>query len=142
MIKQISVFVENKKGKLINVISLLGKNDVNIRAMSVADTTDYGILRLIVDTPDKALKVLKDEGMAARATDVVAAKMSDTPGGLAAILEVLKDADIGVEYMYAFLGRVGQEAIVIFKLDDNEKGEELLKEKTFGIMEDEQVYKL
>ena len=142
MIKQISVFVENKKGKLVNVISLLGKNDVNIRAMSVADTTDYGILRLIVDVPDQALKALQDEGMAARATDVIAAKMSDAPGGLAAVLEVLKDADIGVEYMYAFLGRIGQEAIVIFKLDDNEKGEALLKEKTFGIMEDEQVYKL
>jgi len=107
LVKQISVFVENKFGRLADIIKILGDNDIDISALSIADTTDFGILRVIVSDPAKAEEVLKENGLAVKTTDVLAVAVEDKPGGLAEILALLKKNDIGIEYMYAFMGSGG-----------------------------------
>jgi hypothetical protein len=119
-IKQISVFIENKKGRLADVCGTLAEHSINIRALSLAETTDFGILRLIVNEPHKCTEILTQSGFTARETDVIAVEVSDTPGGLAAVLKVFDDASINVEYMYAFVEKSSDNAIVIFKVDDEE----------------------
>lgn len=119
-IKQLSIFVENKVGRLQNIINALGENEVNISALSIADTTDFGILRIIVDNPDKAKLVLKGMGVISKTTDVVAVYIDDRSGGLAAVLNLVSNAGIGIEYMYAFLGRREGKALMVLKADDEE----------------------
>ncbi len=125
-IKQLSIFVENKVGRLQNIVNALGENDVNISALSIADTTDFGILRIIVDNPDKAKLVLKGMGVISKTTDVVAVYIDDRSGGLAAVLDLVSNAGIGIEYMYAFLGRREGKALMVLKADDEEMLEQVL----------------
>jgi len=103
-IKQISIFLENKQGRLAAVTKLLAEEGVNIRALSIADTSDFGILRLIVNEPDKAYKVLKEQGFTVSMTEVIGVAMSDEPGGLAGVMEILEKRQVNIEYLYAFVG--------------------------------------
>ena len=118
-VKQISVFIENKKGKLAEATRFIADHDINLRALSIADTQDFGILRIICDDPKSAQAALNDGGYITTVTDVLAAAISDTPGSLATILEVLSEADAVVEYTYAFnSSKAG--AYMIFRVDDNQ----------------------
>lgn len=125
-IKQLSIFVENKVGRLQTIIDGLGENGINISALSIADTTDFGVLRIIVDNPDKAKLVLKGMGVISKATDVIAVYIDDRSGGLASVLNIISDAGIGIEYMYAFLGRTEGKALMVLKADDEEMAERVL----------------
>lgn len=124
-VKQISAFVENAAGNLADVITLLGKNDINISAMSLADTTDFGIVRMIVSDTQKAVDILKKQGFAVKCTEVTALALDDTPGGLAKVLEILKSENIGIEYLYAFVGKKDHRAMVVMRVSEPEKAETL-----------------
>lgn len=132
-IKQLSIFVENKMGRLQSIIDALGENGVNISALSIADTTDFGILRIIVDNPDKAKLVLKGMGVISKTTDVIAVYIDDRTGGLASVLNVVTNAGISIEYMYAFLGRKEGKALMVLKADDEEKAEKVLSENGISL---------
>jgi hypothetical protein len=140
MIKQISLFLENKKGRLAHVCRAMGEEGINIRALSIADSTDFGVLRLIVDDPQKAEAQLKQRGFLVTITDVIGIKVADRPGGLAAALDLLEAADVSVEYMYAFLGKCGDRAMVILRLNDAVKGLEVLNRYGIEIMEESEAY--
>jgi hypothetical protein len=124
---QLSIFVENKKGRLFEVSSLLGENGINIRAITIAESEGFGILRIVVDRPDDAVDVLKIAGYNASVTDIVAVEVVDKPGGLAAILKMVKNADINVEYMYGFVDKPSDNALIVFRFDDNEAAIRILK---------------
>lgn len=117
-ITQISVFIENKSGRLHEICELLGRNSLNIRALSLADTSDFGILRLIINEPDKAYSLLKSNGFTVGKTEVIAVEVPDVPGGLASVLKVLSDNNVNVEYMYAFVEKSRDFAVMIFRFDD------------------------
>ena len=117
-VKQISVFIENQKGRLAEVTKYIAGHEVNLRALSIADTQDFGILRIICENPEKANEVLKEGGYITTVTEVLATAISDEPGSLAAILEVLSEAGVMVEYTYAFLS-ADKGAYMIFRVDDN-----------------------
>ncbi|MBQ9737293.1 MAG: hypothetical protein IJV86_02670 [Clostridia bacterium] len=125
-VKQLSIFVENKAGRLQSIIDSLGENQINISALSLADTMDFGVLRIIVDDPNKAKLVLKGMGVISKTTDVIAVYIDDRSGGLASVLKIVSEANIGVEYMYAFLGRTEGKALMVLKVDDEEKAESVL----------------
>jgi hypothetical protein len=110
-IKQLSVFVENKSGRLAEITAILAKANIDIRALSIADTTDFGILRLVVDRPDEAEKTLREAGLTVTLTDVLAVGIPDKPGGFASAMKVLAAENIGIEYMYAFVARAADRAI-------------------------------
>lgn len=139
-IKQISIFVENKPGRLSNITKLLGENGIDIRALSVADTKDFGILRLIVNKPDAACEVLKNADCTVSITNVIAIGINDEPGGLAEIMEALYGANISVEYMYAFISKSENQAYVILRVDNNDKAIEAMKENNFKILTSDEVY--
>jgi hypothetical protein len=128
MIKQLSVFIENKPGRLSEVTGYLSEAGVNLHAVCLADTTDYGVLRLIVDDPEKALRVLKEHGLAVKITEVVGAALTHQPGSLSGVLRSLEKAGVSIEYMYAFTSRSSvYDAIVVFRLTDQEKVMERLE---------------
>lgn len=127
IIKQISVFVENGVGGISEITKILSDNNINIRSAYVADTAEFGILRLIVTDTKKAEKVLGESGIAVKETDVIAVEMSDTPGGLGAILDVLSDNGVNIEYLYAFVGKGESGALMVFKADDAQKAETVLE---------------
>jgi hypothetical protein len=141
-VKQISVFLENKSGRLEEVTKILAEHNVDIRALSLADTRDYGILRLIVNDHALAYRLLKDSGFTVQETDVVAAEVPDKPGGLAGILRTLNSMKIGVEYMYAFVERKGDKAIMIFRFDNVDQAIEALKGSEVRLLKGDEVYKL
>ncbi|MGA1841092.1 MAG: ACT domain-containing protein [bacterium] len=143
-VQQISIFLENKSGRLSEVTRILGNNGINIRALSLADTTDFGILRLIVNDADKANRVLKENGFTVGKTDVIAVEVKDKPGGLAKILEILNRENINVEYMYAFVERSRDNAVIIFRFDDQfiDRAITLLKDAGITVLENEKVYNL
>ena len=116
-VEQISIFIENKSGRLAEVCGILGNAGVNIRALSLADTSDFGILRLIVDNSEKALKHLKEQHFTVSKTEVIGVEVPDRPGGLSKILQILDKNAINVEYMYAFVERSGDNAVIIFRFD-------------------------
>ena len=126
MIKQISIFVENKFGRLSSIIEVLGKNNIDISALSIADTTDFGILRIIVDKPEEAVIVLKEHGVAVKCTDVIAVTIDDTPGGLSKVLAKLTENNITIDYMYAFVGKKEGKALMVVKTDKMEETEKIL----------------
>jgi hypothetical protein len=138
-VKQISIFLENKSGRLATVTRILGENGINIRALSLADTTDFGILRLIVDNPDQAWKVLKANDFTVSETEVIAVQMSDQPGGLARILKTLEDIRINIEYMYAFVGRAGADAVVVFRVEAIDRAVELLQQAGIKLLQAEEI---
>jgi hypothetical protein len=134
-IKQISVFLENNAGRLADVTRVLAQAGINIRAISIADTADFGILRLIVDKSDDAVKALGSAGFTIRETDVVAVEVDDTPGSLARVMELFQKSRVNIEYLYASLeGQTGK-AVVIFKLQDSEKGLKIVKENNLSMVE-------
>jgi len=141
-VEQISVFLENKPGALADVTRILGEAGVNIRALSLADTKDFGILRLIVNDNEKAREVLGRKGLTVRKTEVVAVEVPDRPGGLAEILKVLSEASINVEYLYAFVQQSGENAIIIFRFDEIDRAIAALSEKKVRILEGKKVYAL
>ena len=126
-IKQVSIFVENKSGKLYDVIRLLGENNIDISALSIADTSDYGILRLIVDKPKKAVDILRENDIVVRIDDVIALSIANTPGGLIKALSLLEKGGIDVNYLYAFVGKSCNDASVMLKVSDLAKAEEIFK---------------
>ena len=141
-VEQISIFIENKSGRLAEVTRVLGDAAVNIRALSLADTSDFGILRLIVDQTDKAKETLKKEGFTVSKTEVVAVEVPDKPKGLYSILEVLEDGDVNVEYMYAFVERCGENAVIIFRFDDVEGAIKVLLDNDITVLKGERVYQM
>lgn len=141
-VKQISVFVENAGGKLADITALLGENEINIRALSIADTADFGILRMIVQDPEKALYVLATNDVMVKATEVLVAEIGDKPAGLNKALAVLKDADIALEYLYAFATSHGDKAYVVMKTDKAEDAEEALTKGGVRVLSAKEVYAL
>jgi hypothetical protein len=140
-VKQISVFLENRRGRLAEVTQVLGENKLNIRALSLADTSDFGVLRMIIDYPDKAYMVLKEKHYTVRETDVVALEVADQPGGLAGVLKILNENAINVEYLYAFPERESvDKAIMVFKFDDVDKAIDVMQKHGVNIMKAEKVY--
>ena len=142
LIKQISVFLENKSGRLAEVTKVLAQNNIDISALSIADTTDFGILRLIVSNPDMAEKVLKDNEFTVSSTNVIAIGVEDKPGGLYKALGVLEKSEIGIEYMYAFVGKTSDEALVIIRVDDSDKAIDILAKNGIKVLSSDSVYKL
>jgi len=141
-IKQLSIFVENKPGRLATITNILKENDIDIRALSVADTRDFGIMRLIVDNPEKAEKVFKEAGCTVSLTNVIAIGIEDRPGGLAEAMDVLYANNISVEYMYAFISKTDNTAFVILRVENNEKAFEALKENNIQILRPDDIYKM
>lgn len=141
-VKQISVFLENKSGRLAQVTATLGENDINIRALSIADTTDFGILRLIVNDPDKAYRVLKEAGFTVGFTDIIAVEAADQPGGLAVALQLLDRAGINIEYLYAFVQKASNAALVVFRVEQLDEAVKVLQENGIRVLTGEDVYKL
>lgn len=141
-VEQISVFLENKAGRLLEVAKILGDNGVNIRALSLADTTDFGILRLIVNDNEKAKKVLKENGFTVKVTHVIAVEVDDKPGGLASILNPLAEEGINVEYMYAFVEKSKNKAVLVFKFEDLDRAIEILKKNNIKILTNEEIKEL
>ena len=138
-IKQISVFIENRHGRLTEFTKLLGKNDIDLIALSIADTTNFGILRAIVSDNDKALKISRDAGFTANLTEVLAVAVPDVPGGLDGVIRLLSDNDIFIEYLYSFVRRVGNDAIIIFRVDQPERCAQLLKDNGIRILEQNEI---
>lgn len=141
-VKQISVFLENKSGRLVEVSRILASHGVNIRALSIAETADYGVLRLIVNDPDLAQARLREAGFAVSETDVIAVEIPDVPGGLGKALEPLQDASVNVEYLYSFVEKSGESAIVVFRVEDTDGAIKALEKSGFTIMKGEDVYRL
>jgi len=141
-VEQISIFLENKPGGLSGVTKVLKDSGINIRALSLADTSDFGILRLIVDDVTKAKKVLNDNGFAVGRTHVIAVEVPDKPGGLHSILDLLTKEGINVEYMYAFVERSGENAVIIFRFDNIDQAIDVLLKAGFTVLKGEQVYNL
>ena len=140
--EQISIFLENKAGRLAEVTSILAEADVNIRALAIADTSDFGVLRLIVNDNQRAVEALRNRGFTVGKTDVVAVEVEDRPGGLYRILDLLYKAKINVEYMYAFVTQSGSNAIMIFRFDNIEEAVKLLKENNVTVINGSEVYTL
>ncbi len=141
-VEQISVFLENRTGRLAEVTRVLSQANVNIRALSLADTSDFGILRLIVSDSEKAKTVLKEEGFTVGRTSVVAVQVPDTPGGLHSVLEALAGTDVNVEYMYAFVQQSRESSIMIFRFDRTEQALEALAQKDMKVIPGDVLYTL
>ena len=141
-IKQLTVFVENKQGALVAITNTLANHNVNIRALSIADTEDFGILRLIVSDTEVACKILSDEGCLIKTTDVVGVKIGDAPGKLSKALEVLDKAQINMEYLYAFMARTEKHAYVVLRVADNDAAEKALMDEGFHIISEADIQKL
>ena len=141
-IKQLTVFVRNKKGTVAQVTDILSKNNVNLRALSIAETRDFGILRMIVNDEIKAEKALLESGYLIKAIDVVGVKVGDEPGKLTEVLGVLDRANINVEYLYAFMARTDKHAYVVLRVEDNEIAESLMKNAGIKIITEADIAKL
>ena len=140
MLRQISVFLENKKGRLAIATKLLGDRGIDLVALSIADTTDFGIMRCLVDRPDEAIAVLSENGFTASTTEVLAVQVPDVPGGLAHVLQIIDDAGINVEYLYSFVRTPNDNALILFRVDDTEKCQKLFAENGIVTLTDEQVH--
>ena len=139
-VQQLAIFLENKSGRLAEVTRILAEHDINIRALSVADTIDFGILRIIVDRVDETRDVLRENGFTVGKVEVVAVQVDDRPGGLASVLRIIDEAGLNVEYMYAFVGRNGdQQATLIFRFDDMSKAIQVLEEASVTMIETERI---
>lgn len=138
-IKQISVFLENSHGRLTDFTTLLGEADIDLIALSIADTTSFGILRAIVSDNDRALRIIRDNGYTASLTEVLAVAVPDVPGGLAGVLTLLRDNDISIEYLYSFVRRVGNDAIIIFRVDQPDRAGHLLLDHGVKLLEQDEI---
>lgn len=140
LIKQISVFIPNQKGKLAQLTDILVKNDIDIRAIAVFDTSEFGILRMVVDKPDKAIEILTKEGLVAKVSKVLAVEPEDKPGALNEIFEILSQNDINVEYIYSFVMRREQMPYIVMKLENQERGAEVLSENGINVVNKAEIY--
>jgi len=141
-VKQLSVFIENKEGRLKNAVNALSKANINIRALSIADSSKYGILRLIVSDNEKAKEVLKKENFTVNETDVIVVGVKDEPNGLNTALEILENAKINVEYLYAFVSTKVDEAIVVMKIENCKDGLKAFKDAGANILSKEDLDKI
>lgn len=139
-IKQLSVFVENTQGRLADITAKIAQANIDIRALSLADTTDFGILRLIVDKPEEAVLILKESGLTVSLTNVIAIGIDDTPGGFAKAVRVLANSDISIEYLYAFVSRSDNLAYVILRVEDNDKAVKVLTESGIPVVGQEDIF--
>lgn len=139
-IKQISVFVENKPGALAALTRFMAENDINLRALSIADTPDFGILRIITARPDRADGILKEAGYLTKLNHVLAVALPDRPGSLADVLGVLHKAGVGVEYTYAFVSYKPGEAYMIFRVDNRETAEKALEAAGIRLVEQTEIF--
>ena len=141
-LKQLTVFVENKQGALVSITDILASNNINLRALSIAETQDFGILRLIVNDEKTAEKTLTDAGYLIKVTDVVGVKIGDEPGKLTSALSVLDKAGINMEYLYAFMARTEKHAYVVLRVEDNAAAEEALGDAGFHLITEADIAKL
>ena len=139
-VKQISVFLENKLGRLAQVTKELGDHGINIRALSIADTADFGILRLIVSDPAQAWQILKEAEFTVSETEIIAVRVPDEPGGLGSILKIMDDSKINIEYMYAFVGKSGADAVVVFRVEQIDQAIALLQKSGVTLLSGNEVY--
>lgn len=140
LVKQVNVFLENESGRLAEVTAALKKNKIDIRALYIADTTEYGMLRMLVDHPDEAQIILKSLGFTVSQTSVIAVAIPDTPGTLDKVLEILSSNDISLEYLYAFVGRASADAVVVIRVDDNKKALDEFEKAGVKVLDDKEVY--
>ena len=141
-VNQLSVFIENKSGRLADVTRALADARINIRALSIADTIDYGLLRLIVNDPVSARNALAGAGFTVALTEVLAIEVPDRPGGLAGIIDILAEAGINIEYMYAFVGTSGENAIVVFRIERGDEAISILQKKGVRILTGDELHSL
>ncbi|MBZ9570910.1 acetolactate synthase [Methanobrevibacter sp. TMH8] len=141
-ISQLSIFLENKEGRLWNALDALAIGGINIRALSLADTSEFGILRLIVQDPEKAKKILEDNNFIVKIIEVAGIELDDTPGGLATVLKILNDNNINLEYLYAFTHEKTEKAILLLQSNDLNLLLKVLKENNVSIVPPEEVYNL
>jgi hypothetical protein len=141
-IKQLTVFVQNKKGTVAEVTEILAKNNINLRALSIAETEEFGILRIIVNDTKKAEDVLSSEGYLIKTISVIGVKIGDEPGRLTSVLKVLDGASINIEYMYAFMARTEKHAYVVLRVDENEEAEAILQNAGVKLIADSDIQKL
>lgn len=141
-IKQLTVFVENKQGTIVSVTDTLSKHNINLRALSIAETEDFGILRLIVNDEETAEKVLRDEGYLIKITEIVGVKIGDAPGKLSEALNVLDKNKINIEYLYAFMARTEKHAYVVIRVENNEAAEAALTGAGFKLITEADIAKL
>jgi len=139
-IKQLSVFLENKPGKLVEALETISGAGVDLRALSLADTADFGILRVIVDKPERAVEVFQEAGYLVRTNEVIPVSVGDRPGGLAVVLRALTDAGVDVEYTYAFVAHSHDRAYVILRVDDNDAAVRVLSENGVPLLTEEDMY--
>ncbi len=138
-ITQISVFLENRKGRLYDVCSLLGGNDVNIRALTIAETESFGVLRIVVDKSDLAIKLLHENQFVANFTDVVAIEVPDKPGGLASVLKVFADNDVNIEYMYGFVEKFTDRALLVMRFEDTDFAQQILAKHNIRVVTEKDI---
>ncbi|HDQ44441.1 MAG TPA: ACT domain-containing protein [bacterium] len=139
-VKQISIFVENRAGRLEEISGVLEKENINIRALSLADTSDFGIIRLIVNKPDAAVTALREAGFTIRESNVIACAIEDKPGGLHRLLKLFADLDVSIEYMYSFFERHLEKAVIIIRVEDPEEAIQILRKGGAELLKAEQIY--
>ena len=139
-VEQIAIFLENRSGRLAEITGILAEKGINIRAMSLADTSDFGILRLIVNDTENARKVLKEKGFTVGSTSVVVVEVQDKPGGLANVLQIIKKADLNIEYMYAFTQKSGETGLIIFRFEKIDAAIDVLAKAGIRLLSGEEVY--
>jgi hypothetical protein len=142
IIKQISVFVENKQGRLYMLTDVLAKEGIDLKAMTIADTMDFGIMRCIVADPDNTLKVIRENNFTASITEVIAVEVPDAPGGLSKILKLLSDASISVEYLYSFVRKHKDNALIIFRVEDPNAAVKVLSGNGVNVLPGDELYNL
>ncbi len=140
LVKQINVFLENQSGRLAEVTRTLGENDIDIRALYIADTTEYGILRMILDKPDKAVEVLTASGFTVSSTPVIAIAIEDKPGTLDHALSIFSEGSLSLEYLYAYVGRTSDDAVVVIRVQDPQMALIKLEESGIRVLSSEEVY--
>jgi len=138
-ITQISVFLENRQGRLYDVCSLLGNNNVNIRALTIAETESFGVLRIVVDKSDAAIRLLRDNQFVANFTDVIAIEVPDKPGGLASILKVLAENEVNIEYMYGFVEKFSDKALLVMRFEDMDFAQQILAKHNVHVVAEKDI---
>ncbi len=140
LIKQLSIFIPNRKGSLSQLTDILIAHNIDIRAIAVFDTADFGILRIVVDDPDRAVEILNREGVVAKVSKVIAVEPEDKPGSLNQIFTILRDADINIEYIYSFILRKKEMPYIVLKVDEQEKAVEVLTANGINVINKEEIY--